>query len=392
MSVRKLTASLFAALMLLGCLTTTANGQANVPVADPFEFDPDFRWFEPVSQLDFDDMKPLKRANKGWFASYDRLNLHGSRPELDNNPASSVKLDGGWGHRYEVGFMIPSARTGWLFNWTEHRVGEFFSVERERVNRVNLDQLGGAPTNAAPPFGFIVPEADGNTPGFNRRVLFVSDSENVLDYDSYELNKTWRMQPYRYGGILEPLAGVRWMRLRDTNMFQDYRSSLDIDQIPFTVFGDAEQLTTDLKITDNEILGGQVGFRYTRFRNRFVFSSDFRVFTGASLQCSKATRATEITIYGGNAIGDDVNNIINRETTPVYTRNEEWAVGFDLRGEIAYQLTKSISLRTGFQLINVGTGVWRGGASNVNGVPIAGGATDQDLQMFGGTFGLTYNR
>ncbi len=392
MSVRTLTAGLLAAFMMLSGFATV-EAQQRSPIADPFEFDPDFRWFEPVSQMDFDDMKPSKRANTGWFASYDRLNLYGSRPELDNTTSDSNQLDSGWGHRYEVGYMLPSANKGWLFNWTENRVAEFFSVRRERVNRVNTDQLAGTPTLAAPPFGFILPEADGNTPGFNERIVFVSDSENVLDYDSYELNKTWRMEPYRYGGILEPMVGVRWLRLTDTNLFQTFNSSLDIDTIPFLTFGpDAEQLITDQTITDNEIFTGQVGFRYTKFRDRFVFSADCRLFTGASIQTSRSNELTEITIYAGPGLNAAVTNILNRETAPVYSRNEEFSIGFDIRGELAYQLTKQLTVRAGFQLIDVASGVWRGGSQNPAENQLSGGPTDQNALLFGGTVGLTLNR
>ncbi|NNE00692.1 MAG: hypothetical protein HKN47_25535, partial [Pirellulaceae bacterium] len=303
MSVRKLTAGLLTALALLGGVSTTAQAQEHLPVADPFEFDPDFRWFEPMHQMDFDDMKPSKRANSGWFGSYDRTRLWASRPELDDPNVSETKLDPGWGHRYEVGFMRPDVDKGWLFNWSRIGIGKYFTIERERVNRINTDQLGGTPANQAPPFGFIVPEGDGNTPGLNTRTYFIQDSENVVNYDAYELNKTWRMEPYRYGGILEPLVGVRWMRVTDVNTLQTYNSSLDIDTVPFIIFGDAEQLITDNTTTENEVIAGQVGFRYIKFRDRFTFSGDFRAFTGASLQCSTSREETEITIYDGAGEG-----------------------------------------------------------------------------------------
>ena len=86
--------------------------------------------------------------------------------------------------------------------------------------------------------------------------------------------------------------------------------------------------------------------------------------------------------------GDAVSDIQRDATIPQFERNEEAFVGFDIRGELGYQLTKMLSIRTGFQVIDIGTGVWRGGNSVGN---VSGGDRDQDLVMFGATFGLTLN-
>ena len=81
MSVRKLASGVLAALALLGG-AVIADAKDPINVVDPFEFDPDFRWFEPVYDLDLLDMKPEKRAHTGWFATYDRLNLYAGRPDV----------------------------------------------------------------------------------------------------------------------------------------------------------------------------------------------------------------------------------------------------------------------------------------------------------------------
>ena len=112
MSVRKLTASLLTTLVItLGGVAPIAAQDRTPILADPFAFDPDFRWFEPVNDLDLADLKPQKRAHSGWFATYDRLALYGSRPETDDPNASEVKLDRGWGHRYQIGYMAPGDDT-----------------------------------------------------------------------------------------------------------------------------------------------------------------------------------------------------------------------------------------------------------------------------------------
>ncbi len=84
---------------------------------------------------------------------------------------------------------------------------------------------------------------------------------------------------------------------------------------------------------------------------------------------------------------------IHRQLNPRYERNEEFAIGFDVRGEVNYQLTKMITVRAGFQVIDLAMGIWRGGQGPVGGgaAPL-GGDRNQDVVMAGGTFGITLNR
>ncbi|MGI9471598.1 MAG: BBP7 family outer membrane beta-barrel protein [Rubripirellula sp.] len=386
MSVRKLASSLIAALALLGG-AVTVSAQHPVHLADPLEFDPDFDWFEPVYDLDLEDMKPKKRAPTGWFATYDRLNLYGSRPELDSTagPISETKIDSGWGHRYEVGYMLPDDDTGWLFNWTTLGVGKFFTQRQERLNRY-IDPATGFPV-IAPPFGVAVRQEEDNNVGYNFRFYDVNKTENVYKYRSYELNKTWRLEPYHYGGILEPLVGIQYKMIQDINSFQDYVNS-DMNP-PFAgpnfIFG--EQITTVQARTDNEMFGGQLGFRYFKYKRRYMLTSDFRAFFGGNWQCSRSQIVTDQTFYDGNTVGSNVVRMFHDATDPVYSRNEEFYVGYDVRAELGYQLTKMFSVRAGVQVIHVARGVWRGGDGSV----IAAGDNDQDLFMWGGTFGINLN-
>ena len=149
-------------------------------------------------------MKPEKRAHTGWFATYDRLNLYAGRPELFRPDTGENRLDGGWGNRYEVGFMLPGDKHGWMFNWTKLDVLAADTFQQERLNRF-IDPTDGFPiTNT---FGFPIRGGEGNNLGYDFRFYNVGKTLNVFKYQSYELNKTWRMTPYHYGGIAEPLIG-----------------------------------------------------------------------------------------------------------------------------------------------------------------------------------------
>lgn len=404
MSVRKLTASLLTALAMLGGVASV-HAQEKFPVADPFAFDPDFNWFEPVYDMDLADMKPSKRAPTGWFATYDRLNLFGSRPELNEPqiPGSNAttnadtKLDSGWGHRYEIGYMLPGEDNGWTFNWTKNDVSEHYAVRRERLNLYNGGQVigGEGDSDAIGAFGFQNRELVRNNEGYSYRFIDVGRTQNVINYDSYELNKTWRMEPYHYGGILEPLVGVRWMRLNDLNSRDQFNIVTPDPLVGDPINGIGEELTKVQALTENEMFGGQVGFRYMKTRDRFTFTSDFKAFFGGNWQLSTVDRYAETVFYDSPApIGDDPIFVRWDEDSapPVYTRNEEFFVGFDIRGEVGYQLTKMLQVRVGAQMVNIGRGVWRGGPGGTgSGGEISSGDNDQDYLMVGGTFGLALN-
>ena len=169
MSVRKLTASLVAILFILGGINSAKAQKRfdNLPPADPFEFDPDFKWFEPVYNLDLEDMKSKHRAPRGWFGTYDRLNLHGSRPENDDPQDAETKLDGGWGHRYEIGYMNEKDH-GYAFTWTSSNVAQSFVIRQEAANRFSTAQnTGGDDQDTTSTIhGFVRPPGAGNVLGY----------------------------------------------------------------------------------------------------------------------------------------------------------------------------------------------------------------------------------
>ena len=171
MSVRKLASGVLAALALLGS-AAIVDAKDPINVVDPFEFDPDFRWFEPVYDLDLLDMKPEKRASTGWFATYDRLNLYAGRPDVFKPDTGENRLDGGWGNRYQIGFMLPGEKHGWLFNWTKLNVFAADTVKQERLNRY-IPPVEGDDTADYPPltqpFGFPVRLSEANNLGSNFR-------------------------------------------------------------------------------------------------------------------------------------------------------------------------------------------------------------------------------
>lgn len=412
MSVRKLTTKLT---MLLVLITGSARVSAQtslLPSADPFAFDPDYQWFEPIYEADMMDMKPKKRAHSGWFATYDKLNLWGKRPDSvqdDGGFEDDYKLDEGSGDRYEFGYMHPDEETGILFSFMDLDVSARDGTRIDRINRLNVENLEGEVEFPLGPtrFGLPVFPEDGNVIGFSRRFYDIGRSLNNFDMNSFEMNKTWRLEPYHYGGILEPMVGVRYIDGDDRGFFRNYARTRE-DDLPLLIglppyFTDLgvddeaiERLTEDISNIENEIYTMQLGFRYFKFMDRFRYSAEFRTFAGLNLQCLKQFTQTTTTRYDGFDIGAEVEqNLVTR--TPVeYTRNEEFFIGYDIRAEVGYQLTQMIHVRGGFQLIDLALGLWRNDRSF--------GSQDQDERIDGGenreqsflavgyTFGLELNR
>ncbi len=384
-------------------LPSHCNAQINSPIIDPFAFDPDFNWFEPIYQADFEDMKPKKRANRGWYATYDRLNLYTSRPEQEQG---KNRLDSGWGSRFDVGYMLEE-ENGWALTYlTMTGPGKYDEQDIERLQRINITQLGGggggggagggagAGGTAGPPFGLLFPEYLRNNPGFNGRFAAIRNSLNVVNFDSLELNKTWRMEPYHYGGILEPLVGLRYMKFDDLYQRQSYQAGLFDNPRAFNVdptvriVGAGELVTSTQSRAENQMFGPQAGFRYFKYQDRFRYSSEMRVFTLGNWQSNQLQTTQELQFYGGTTVGANVSPLSQTITkTPVITgSNDEFVFGFDVRGEVSYQITKMIEIRGGFQVIDIAQGLWRGRLTD----PLA--RTDQQALLVGGTFGIALNR
>ncbi|QEG42345.1 BBP7 family outer membrane beta-barrel protein [Roseimaritima ulvae] len=385
MSVRKLTLGLLAIFAITcGMQSASAQDGEHVPFADPMAFDPDFRWFEPVFNQDLMDMRPSKRAATGWFGTLDRMNLYVTRPE---NASTYFRLDDGWGGRGEVGFMTDNDH-GWLatLSYLDGPNAEN-TVAVERINRLNADDL--ITSEDGPEFtdarGQLVPEADRNYPGLSQRYYFPGESLNSLEMDTFELNKTFRMEPYHYGGILEPMIGFRYMSIEDRWFRSQYRSTEAISY-PLIISPDdepTEQFISDTSAATNQMFGGQIGFRYFKFYNRFMLSTDLRVFAMQNFQNNENSSYTETTVYDGTEIDSETILFEKIETSRTVARADEFAFGFDLRSELAYTITRDFSIRGGLQIYDVAQGVWRGRIDDAN---------DQALFMVGYTFGLTINR
>jgi hypothetical protein len=358
------------------------------PFSEPVDFDPDWQLFAPMQLQDVEDLSPRQRAPYGLYLTYDRVYTGMTRPEVNGQ---SYLMDSTWGNRWDFGWMNRK-ESGWSFSYqvvTGPNV--YHGYEQSRLNYfTDTTQNNNNNNNNNQPLAYR-PLSFDNDPYTLERTFDVLQSINVGNYSSFEANKTWRMEPYRYGGMLEPLIGLRYVKFVDTARSDDYRTFLAEDPFdPTAILGQGEVYTNDLIQSRNDMILGQLGFRYFRNIRRWTLSSDFKVFAGHTFQTQEITRYVTTAVYDeGVAPGDEpISDGDHVGTTFFSSRNNETPVGFDLRTEAAFSATKHIDLRVGFQMIYFGQGIWRGATLN-QGYNLD---TNQQLVMPGVTFGFAVNR
>jgi hypothetical protein len=365
------------------------------PFSEPMEFDPDWQFFAPVQTQDFEDLTTRQRANNGFYLTYDRLRFGMSRSLTES---ASSAIDFTWGNRFDFGWM-KSDESGWMFS-TTHVGGPNSSniLEQQRLNQfVNDDDGGNGVGGAISPSQAIV-GAQPFLPYYFRndidgeRLYQLFDSVNIANFTSFEANKVWRMEPYRYGGILEPMIGLRYANFADTAHNDTYNAFSIFDgAIPPAVIANGETLLQDNVQTDNHMVLGQLGFRYTKFINRWTLSNDMKFFGGQVYQNQQTSRIVSTAIYDEPVTAGDPPLSDNDHSGSTFTgrKNEESTWGFDLRVEGAYKATKYLDLRGGFGMIYFGNGIWRGSTITSQGPQFL---QNQSVIMPAFTFGIALNR
>lgn len=352
----------------IGMVGSPANADAPFhPFAESMEIDPDYQWFAPVDMQELDELSARKRANKGWFISYDRLHFGMDRPDIG---AQASKIDMTWGNRWDFGFMSEK-ESGLLFSFTHVSGPNVY--EDVRHTRTFLPAITDDLFPAVRPrFPY--------DPSYGDGTILERQSVNVATFSSFEANKTWRLEPYRYGGILEPLAGFRYMQLNDYAINDNYFGvNTDLDPA-FEFDGFTRQRTR----TDNRMVLGQLGYRYFSTAKRMTFAQETRIFAGQNFQTQGyETRTFALTPANANGTPELI------PTSAFGGRdNAETVVGLDARMEAAMQLTRAFAVRAGVQVIYIGRGIWRGanpGLGDQN-------AVNQDMISPAFTFGAAFNR
>lgn len=351
------------------------------PFAESLDVDPDYQLFAPVDIQELEEKSARKRANHGWYVAYDRLNIGFDRPEAASQPS---KIDMTWGNRWDVGYMNKKD-SGWLASFTSVSGPNVYLDQR--IPRLTQPPAPTA-TNPLERFDRTNPRFFFD-PAFGDGTFVVKNSLNVGNLSSFELNKTWRLEPYRYGGILEPMLGFRYMQFTDYAQNDDYQiiAALDpTDVTPPIGLIAVETLQRQVTRTDNRMVLAQIGYRYFTTVKRMTFANETRIFAGQNFQ----TQGYRSDLYGyGAGTGTGTTVVFSDPQTSYAGRdNAEFVIGLDARLEGAIQVTRAFNLRAGCQMLYIGRGVWRGANPGFG----PQNNQNQDVVSPALTFGATFNR
>jgi hypothetical protein len=377
--------------------------------ADPDYFQPfidgafehDFQFFAPPEFGEFGDGPDL---NTGWFATADRLYVRMSRPAQE---VTSTEGDWTWGNRFTVGYMTDEDHGWFIEHWHIDGPNAADITEAERINILNMDdEINGDPNNidlrggggagggGMPMMNMQrngVPVSDRNNPFSQDRRYYIADSVNNADLTSFELNKSFRWKTRHYGSVIEPFVGFRYIKYQDYHQRNFYNRYDDmgvlVGQVPPTTQDvtllETEEFINNLSGFDNHLIGGQFGFRWFKTKSRWNLSSELRAFAFQNFQHQETWQYRELTFYDGGGAGAMVDAVFLDNNRISEGHATEFVFGGEVRAQAAYELTRDLSLRGGFTVLNMAGGMGRGNNILDN---------RQSVTLVGVTFGIDYRR
>lgn len=380
MSITRFTSAL-AAFVPAMVLASTVQAQ----LFKPFEFPPiqsDFQFFAPA---DVETYGGGPAGKTGWFATYDTMYINVQRPRDPSPYLQSDKLgDWGPGFRFDLGY-VGENRKGWTFTYWQ--LGGPNKNDVQLIERINRSVVDASPQ---PDGEAVFPFKDNNLRLTGDRDYLIYNSINVIDMSGLELNRTWLKQPLMHGARLTPFGGFRYIKLvdffqRDTyTRFDENGNAIDPLTPPLiAVTATTEQLASFQSGFTNELVGGQLGIRWDKDYRAWNFSGDVKALAFENFQNYNNVTRVERGIYGDTVPADDAPTTVVVNKSGASAHSAEFVYGMEVRAEAAYRLTRDISLRGGFEFIDLARGIGRGSNFIDN---------DQAVILYGATFGITLNR
>jgi hypothetical protein len=381
------------------------NGQHPFLFIEPDTFRPDFQFFAPADATNYETGRD-RDPNRGFFFTFERMYISVTRPEtrLPVFPPSTappgdpyaqdrfsyVQLnpsfwegDFTWGNRVELGF-IDCDDKGWSI------VGWHIDGPNRESEIVNGDRLGGPQTGADPDPADPQNIGVGQTPNplwpyppAATTDLPVYTSVNTAKMSSFELMRIFERQYFHNGAVLEPMAGFRYIKFDDRFNYAYYQRS-NTDPALVDAADDLEFYRVERAMIENNMVGGQLGFRLFKQTGHWNLSTEFRMFALQNFQNYSNTVDNYIFTVSGSKVLPARSPDYNRQERLIFhDRGNEFCWGGEVKVDAAYQLTRDISFRNGFVFLDLGQGVGRGRDLATN---------NQDVQMFGYTFGIDIKR
>lgn len=268
------------------------------PFATPGIFDYDAQVFAPIEFTNGDELDP----NTGFFLTYDRLYTSVSRPgNVNDSQSSSFALGTNyiWGTKCELGWMTD-ADDGWSLGY-QNSAGGFY--------------------------------ANGNDEVVDQPMLVTNR------FASVEINKIFR-QAMSGGGYMEPYLGLRYLNVNDQTIedtFQNLGGIIDGSRFKQEV--------------NNSSVGFQAGARFNRRRGRWRTTADTAI---AATYNQQKYFATDI-FRDWLPPAQDFRTSITETTT----QDQSFVPMIDFQYEIAFNISRDISLRGGVQAVYLFNGIAR---------------------------------
>jgi hypothetical protein len=394
----------------------------------------DMQLFAPV---EFDRLDGFSKGAVGPFFKYERLywNIHqpsfalvgSTDPELvalglSENTNQFITANFVWGNRFDIGYRQCDG-SGWVTSIVKSNLD--FSSAFNVTNTTSVgffDPTGVLPLNAT--LALVGEDETGipfpPNPAFDRIIYNPLTLQNSSRFVGIDLLKSIRFEPEHHGGIWEMFLGPRFFQFHD-RFHADGTTTIELatfadgtiilPQAPPNIVSIARVLTVpsapnfwDMGI-DNNIVGPEIGTRWTLERERWTVSADFRALLGVNYQNEHLSGATSAG-FTTHIIRLDTGATIPGTTTQVGTlgsalfnfnsanHNVTFAPLGEARFDATYKVTKNVSLEAGYTAI-LATGISRASDRIIYNVPnmgiLATGADKQHIFINGVNFGFNVN-
>jgi len=188
--------------------------------------------------------------------------------------------------------------------------------------------------------------------------------KNRVETWSVELMGMHRFHQLHHGGVFEVFAGARYLEFNesfDVNGLGDELTTTTGQQPPGqqppaqpgTQLAPIPPILADSvwnTIADNHIVGPQIGMRYFRRHNRWMISTEGRFLAGINFQNIRQSGVLGSRLTAPGTL--DQPYLLGPADVDHTEFLDEWSPLVELRAELRYQLTRSISVRFGW------TGFW----------------------------------
>jgi hypothetical protein len=342
----------------------------------PTTVEPQWRWFGPAETSSYGNGP---RAKVGWFGSYERLFWSLSAPEvgyvgsltappsiLETNSIgptvdnSFIGAIGAWGNRFEVGF-IDADNYGWLASVLDHvNQAQFRAVEDPNIRFNDPNGLLHAFVPITIPGFGTFSEDIGELPT-NFSILAM---KNVLVLNGLELMRMYRAPRLHNGGYFELLYGTRWLQISDTINIQAVGHGNVQETGTISPFGVGTTFSFSSNILDgsswstrviNNLVGPQLGGRWSRQQGRWVTSVEARFLAAANFQnASQKTHLGDQTLINQAALDVNLTTPFRGLGTNTHQYNTTFSPTGELRAQVTCQVSSNVGLKVGYTGLIVG--------------------------------------